>query len=205
MAYIVAEHGSTGKRHVHALLLFHVKRAKHVLMNYIWQNHVKPYHPDSIQKIAIKVNAAFDFKWRDEYLQKEEDKEDLLDKWDDEHAHKYLPTQEEQEALVEAKDDYRKGRCFHEHKHWQDLAGHFKVWYLREGYPAPFKDYCHPHHCLEFLNGEMLHGRMLVMVDPRRRQEKAIWLWRVVTQNTKPTDGEKQALDKHVNGIYVAN
>lgn len=200
MSYVVAEHGASGKRHLHALLLFPVKRAKHIVQNYIWQHHVKPYHPDSIQKIAVLVNAAFDFRWRDEYLQKEEDKEVLLDKWDLTHASKYLPTQEEQEALVDAKEDHRKGRCFHEHRHWQDMAGHFKTWYVKEGYPVPFSN-VHPHHCLEFLNNEMLHGRMLVMVDPRRRQEKAIWLWRVVTDNTKPTDGEKQALEKHVSGI----
>lgn len=202
MCYIAAEHGVSGKRHLHALALFPVKREKSILQNYIWQNHVKPWHPDSIQKIAVLVTACVDFEWRDTYLLKEDNVELLVEKWDDDHCDKYLPTLEEQNALVEARESNKQGRAFHDHKHWSDLAGHFKTWYVKEGYPVPFS-YVSPHHCLEFLNVEMLAGRMIVMVDPRRRQEKAIWLYRVVTGDAKPSDGEKQALDRWQNGNSI--
>lgn len=202
MCYIAAENGKNGQRHLHALVLYTAKREKSVLQNYIWQNQVKPYHPDSIQKWAVLVTAAYDFDWRDEYLHKEDTVELLVEKWDDAHCDKYLPTMEEQEALSEAKDCVKQGRAFHDHKHWSDLAGHFKTWYVKEGYPVPFT-FVSPHHCLEFLNVEMMAGRMIVMVDPRRRQEKAIWLYRVVTGDTKPSDGEKQALDRWQNGNSI--
>lgn len=211
MAYIVAEHGVSGKRHVHALVLYDSKRQKSVIQNYIWQNQVKAWHPESIQKIAVVVTAAFDFNWRDEYLQKEEDAEVLFHKWDDEHAVKYLPTQDEQEALVEAKGDAKMGRAMHDHKMWSDMAGHFKVWYIKEGYPVGTLageksfQFVQPHHCLEFLNLEMLHGRMVAMLDGRRRQEKAIWLYRVVTGDAKPSDGERQQLDRWRDGHMVGS
>lgn len=201
LAYVVAEHGSSGKRHLHALLCFETRRVKHHLQQYIWQNHVKPYHPTSIQKVAVVINTAFDHKWYDEYLQKEGDKEVLVDKWDPTHAKKYLPTLQEQEDLLTAKEDTKRGRAFHDHKMWTDLSGHFKTWYIRQGYPVPMETFCHAHHCLEFLNYEMVKGHMIVMVDPRRRTEKAIWLWRMATNNWMPTEGEKQILEKHVNGI----
>lgn len=204
MGYVVAEHGSNGKRHIHALLLFPMKRQKHILQNYFWQNHVKKYHPDSIEKIAVLVNAAYDFKWRDEYLQKEADCEVLFDKWDDDHASKYLPTIEEQNALVEARDQTVKGRAFHDHRMWTEMAGHFKTWYVKNDFPmvpgTNSFNLCRPDHCLEYLNREMLDGRMVVMVDPRRRQEKACWLWRVVTGNAKPTMGELQNLSRAMDG-----
>lgn len=211
MAYIVAEHGTSGQRHLHALVLYDSKRQKCVLQNYIWQNQVKEFHPESIQKIAVKINAAVNFEWRDEYLQKEEDREVLLEKWDDEHAPKYLPTQEEQEAFVEAAGSSKMGRAMHDFKMWTDMAGHFKVWYIKEGYPMGTQageksfTYVQPHHCLEFLNLEMLHGRMVAMLDGRRRQEKAIWLYRVVTGDAKPSDGERQQLDRWRDGHQVGS
>lgn len=196
--YIVAEHGTSGKRHVHALLLFPVKRAKSVIHNYIWQQHVKPYHPDSIQKFAVLCNTAYDFKWRDEYLQKEEDREVLHEKWDDTHVSKYLPTPEEQNALIEQMGDARKGRCYHDHKMWVDMAAHFKVDYIKDKTSVNWKDVIVAD-CLEWINREMLEGRMVVMVDERRRVQKAVWLWRVVTNNSKPTGLESVLVDKVIN------
>lgn len=205
MVYCVAEHGVNNQRHIHALVLYDTKKQKAVLQNYIWQNQIKPYHPESIQKYAVVVTAAYNLDWRTSYLQKENDAEVLLDKWDSAHALKYLPTVEEQNALADAKGCVRMGRAQHDQKMWADMAAFFKVWFTKEhtgpGWTigANF-ELVTPAHCLEFLNVEMLHGRMVAMVDTRRRIEKAIWLYRVVTKNSKPTDGEKQIIDKWQNG-----
>ena len=200
MCYCVAEKGSGDRRHIHALVLFESRRAKTTLHNAIWQQYVKPHHADCIMKKAVVINAAFDFKWRDEYLQKESGVEILINKWDDEHAEKYLPSIEEQDALVEAAESNRQGRAFHDHKMWTDLAGHFKTWYVKESFPVPFKTYCRPHHCLQFLQHEMLYGRMIVMCDTRRRYEKAIWLYRQVTMDEKPSASELQYLERWEQG-----
>jgi len=201
MAYVVSELGAGRRVHLHALVFFEVRRPKCSLHNYLWQKIVKPYHPTSIQKYAILINTATDMGWYTDYLRKEEEVEVLIDKMDMAHASKYLPTLEEQASLAAAHKDVAKGRAFHDHKMWTDMAGHFKAWYIQEGYPTPMSTCVAAWHCLAYLNHEMLHGRMVVMVDPRRRQEKAQWLWRAVAMNSQPTPGERQALDRWEHGF----
>lgn len=198
MAYVVAERGSNDRRHIHGLLLFPMKRVKFVVQNYIWQNHVKPHHPDCIQKIAVVINTAFNFEWMDSYLQKETDKEELVMKWDKEHASKYLPTPEEQNSLVEQLGESRKGRAFHDHKYWTDMASHFKADYVRSTDSVDWKK-VQPKAVLEWLNKEMLEGRMVVMTDDRRRVQKAMWLWRVITKTHTTLGIEDVLIEKTVN------
>lgn len=193
-AYVVAEYGQS-KRHIHALVCWDERRQKALIQNHVWTHHVKPHHPTSLQRIAVLVNAAYNLDWYDEYLHKEDGVEVLLDNFDRERVKQCLPTLEQQDALVASKEDIHKGRAFHDHKMWLDLAGYFKVWYCKEGYPIPFSSHATPTHTLTFLNQEMLSGRMVVMVDPRKRAQKAHWLWRVVTGTPTPSSGDTLMLE----------
>jgi len=101
-AYVVTEHGDTGKLHLHAVLLYKDPRHSKKLHENIWDRYVKPHHPDSIGKVAVKVQVCPGNKWYDDYLKKETDCTVVMDSYDREAAESYFPSPEVQEVLMAA-------------------------------------------------------------------------------------------------------
>lgn len=99
-AYVVTEHGESGKLHLHAVMLYKESRESKKIQDNVWQRMVKPYHSDSIGRVAVKVQVCPGNKWYDEYLQKEQGVSVLLDTYDRETSDEYFPTEAVQEALM---------------------------------------------------------------------------------------------------------
>lgn len=99
-AYAVTENGESGKLHFHAALVFKTPQNKPHLANQLFTRYVKPFHPDSVGKVAIKLVAMPGHKWYDDYLRKESGVQVLYDTYDRDAVDSYLPTQAEQEVLV---------------------------------------------------------------------------------------------------------
>lgn len=100
MAYVVAETGDSGKRHLHAVVLLKKDQLSKKLHENIWDRYVKPYHPDSIGRVAVKVQVCPGNDWYNTYLKKETGVEVLHDDYDPEDAIPYFPTEAVQEALM---------------------------------------------------------------------------------------------------------
>ena len=104
MHYLVAENGESGKRHLHAILIYKHPKLKAKLHENLWDRQVKPFHSGdgSIGKHAVKLCACPGNRWYDEYLKKEATAEVLSDNYEPEEALSFMPTQAEQEILVAA-------------------------------------------------------------------------------------------------------
>jgi hypothetical protein len=96
----------TGKRHLHAALFFKEPRDKKKLRENIWMRMVKPFHPTSIGRVAVHIQAMPGLDWVKQYLGKDPNREievailpDDLD-----NLLVYLPTEDEQVALMAATD-----------------------------------------------------------------------------------------------------
>lgn len=100
LSYVVAETGDSGKRHLHAVLLFKDSRLSKKLHENIWERFVKPHHPDSIGRVAVKVQVCPGNDWYTTYLKKESNVEVLHDDYDPADALSYFPTPAVQEALM---------------------------------------------------------------------------------------------------------
>lgn len=101
MNYVVIEHGSAGKRHLHAVLVFKESRLGKKLHENLWDRHVKPFHPDSIGKYAVKVQVCPGNDWYNTYLKKESDVEVLSANYNPDEAETYFPTEATQAVLME--------------------------------------------------------------------------------------------------------
>ncbi|MEO5355425.1 MAG: hypothetical protein H7835_19740, partial [Magnetococcus sp. XQGC-1] len=104
MSYIVAESGESGKRHLHAVIIFKESRISKKLHENIWDRFVKPYHADSVGRYAVKVQVCPGNDWYNTYLKKEADVEVLYDNYNPEDACDYFPTEEVQEALMATRE-----------------------------------------------------------------------------------------------------
>lgn len=102
--HVVLERGSSGKLHLHAILLYPVSKDKKQLRNNFWIRYVKPSHADdgSIGSIAVKMQVAPGDKWYKEYLRKEEDVTVVATRWDDERVKSYFPDRDTQAVLQAA-------------------------------------------------------------------------------------------------------
>jgi len=107
MHHVVIEYGASGKRHLHAVLLYKSDREARKIQENLWARHVQPHHSDSIGRIAVKVQVCPGNDWYSTYLKKEHDVEVLSTNYDPSKAESYFPTPEVQELLM-AKGD-RKG------------------------------------------------------------------------------------------------
>jgi len=105
MHHVVIEHGATGKRHLHAVLLYKSSRCSRKIQENVWARHVQPHHPDSIGRIAVKVQVCPGNDWYDSYLKKERDALVVATNYDPAKAETYFPTPEVQEFLM------AKGKC----------------------------------------------------------------------------------------------
>ena len=69
--YVVIETGTSGKRHLHALLQFDGPKQAKAIKDVVWRN-MRKYHDTSLQKYAVVINVCYDMKWYEEYLRKAE-------------------------------------------------------------------------------------------------------------------------------------
>lgn len=103
--YCVLEQ-ETSKRHLHATMFFEENQDKKVMRQNLWGRQVKQYHPTSIGKYAVHIQACPGRKWLDEYLKKEDSREEVLVDLplDSSLLDEYFPSEEVQELLIAAKD-----------------------------------------------------------------------------------------------------
>lgn len=175
-AYVVTEHGESGKLHLHAVLLYKDPRCTKILQSNVWERQVKKFHPDSIGKIAVKVQVCPGNKWYDEYLQKEQDCTVLLDTYDREAALDFFPTEAVQESLMAT------------HK----LKGFACPWLEQDiGTWAGGAFENSPEGALIYLNHRMyVLKNMVPIADPRKITEKALMYWKYRNGVVSPTERE---------------
>lgn len=162
-AYVVAETGESGKRHLHAALVFKHPQKKVQLRNNIWARYVQPFHPDSKGSIAVKLQCMPGHRWYDEYLRKESGVEVLHDTYDREAIDQYLPNESEQAVLIENANPNRSSV-----NAWWDL--HVAGW--KE---SPFTDDARG--AIYYLKDCMHKNIIHVMKDDRILTDTAYSLW----------------------------
>lgn len=97
--YVVCERGKSGQRHMHALIQFPQKKRKRMFQTTL-ARQMKQFHPDSMAKYAIVINAAYNMDWFKEYLRKEVGVEHVdVSDFDDEQFKAGLPDEATQEML----------------------------------------------------------------------------------------------------------
>lgn len=175
-AYIVTEHGESGKLHLHAVLVYKEPRLAKKLHENIWERQVKKFHPDSIGRIAVKVQVCPGNDWYDTYLQKEQDHTVCLDTYDREAVQEYFPTVAVQETLM-AKSRLKGTAC-----PW--LEQDVETWSA-----STFENT--PEGALMYLNSRMYDLRNMVPIsDPRKITQKALMYWKYRNRVISPTERE---------------
>lgn len=175
-AYVVTEHGESGKLHLHAVLLYKEPRCSKILQSNVWERQVKKFHSDSIGRIAVKIQVCPGNRWYDEYLQKEQDCSVLLDTYDREAALEYFPTEAVQESLMAT------------HK----LKGFACAWLEQDTITWTGSSFENtPEGALMYLNHRMyVLKNMVPIADPRKITEKALMYWKYRNQVVSPTERE---------------
>lgn len=185
-AYVVTEHGESGKLHLHAVMLYKDPRTARKLHENIWDRQVKPFHPDSLGRVAVKVQVCPGNKWYDEYLKKEQDVSVHLDTYDREAALDFFPTEAVQEALV-AKTELKNHAC-----PW--LEQDTKTWS-----ESTFENT--PEGALMYLKHRMYVLKTMVpLSDPRKLTEKALMYWHYRNGVISPTERELWLLKQLQDG-----
>lgn len=185
-SYVVTEFGENDKRHLHAVMLYKDPRTSRKIQDNVWQRFVKPFHPDSIGRIAVKVQVCPGNKWYDEYLQKEQAVTVHHDAYDREAALDYFPTQAVQEALM----------ATHEHK------GVACAWLEQDVITwsgSTFENT--PEGALMYLNHRMYVVKNMVPIAcPRKLTEKSLMYWKYRNQVISPTERELWLLKQLQDG-----
>lgn len=163
--YVVTEHGESGKLHLHAVLVYKKDRQSKKLHENIWERQVKPHHPDSIGRIAVKVQVCPGHDWYDTYLKKESECSVVLARYPREAVTPYFPTAAVQQALVELHQAKGKKSC----NEWWDK--HAAAWTDTTYVNTPEG----AHEYLEFC---WLNGTSPRITDPRRSTQIAMGLFR---------------------------
>jgi len=189
-AYAVTEHGESGKLHLHAVLLYKDSRCSKKIQDNVWQRMVKPFHPDSIGKVAVKVQVCPGNKWYDEYLQKEQDVEILVDTYDRETSHEFFPTAAVQEALM-ATTKHKGVAC-----PW--LEHDVETW-AASTFPNTSEG------ALMYLSHRMYVAKNMVPLScPRKLTEKALMYWKYRNGIISPSPKELRLLHElQMNDPYV--
>jgi len=104
MNYVVIEHGESGKRHLHAVLVFKEPRIGKKIRGNLWDRYVKPHHPDSRGSVAVVVTVCYSNDWYNTYLKKESGVEVLSSNYDPDEAATYFPSAATQELLMATRD-----------------------------------------------------------------------------------------------------
>lgn len=187
-AYAVVERGTSGQRHCHIALCGHKeKQLKH--WKEPWSELVMKCHKDSIKHIACKANVMYDNKWYEEYLNKEEDREIIYDRYNPENIAAYFPSQEVQDKLQAISTHNRTSD-----KH---MADHEARWIEHNGDDSSYESAC------EYLLYRMNVKRdMQVMIDHRRLCQLAYALYMYRNKITTP-NAEMINHGSRMSGNYV--
>ena len=186
MNYVVIESGESGRRHLHALMIFKDPKDPRKLQGNVWNRLVKPWHEDSISRIAVKIQVCPGNNWYDEYLQKESTRELISNTWNKEDAESYFPSQEIQETLM-AKTKLKGVAC-----PW--LSEDIATWT-----GSTFENT--PEGALQYLKHRMFVLRNLVPIsDPRKRTEKALMYWEYRNGVISPSERELWLLKQLQDG-----
>lgn len=185
-AYVVTEHGESGKLHLHAVLLYKEPREKRVIQSNVWQRYVQKFHPDSIGKVAVKVKVCPGNDWYDEYLKKEQDVTVHFDTYDREAALDFFPSEAIQEVVM-ASAQLKNHAC-----PW--LEQDTKTWS-----ESTFENT--PEGALMYLNHRMyVLKNMVPIADPRKITEKALMYWKYRNNVISPTERELWLLKQLQDG-----
>jgi len=178
MHHVVIEHGESGKRHLHACFIFKDSRHKAKIQSNVWDRHVKPFHPDSISRYAVKVQVCPGNDWYTEYLRKEQNVEVLATNWDPEAAKDHFPTQQVQEALQSKS------------KLASVAAPHIKARVVEWTASSEFENTVEG--AIEYLQHRMYVCEDMVPIsDQRKLVEKATMFYKYRNQITKPNERER--------------
>lgn len=181
MSYAVIEHGRSGKKHLHALMITKEPREKKRLHDDFWRK-VARYHPTSIGSIAVKVQTAPGNDWYHDYLRKEEGVEIIKNDWDAERAERYFPTPEEQAFLMAA---YKNKSV---NAYYEDLKTKWIAMYPEDDtYES----------AIRFIHRRMFDGDMRAIVDDRKVCQLAMYLHRFRKNEVEPTEVHMDYYKKH--------
>lgn len=175
--YIVTEQ-ETSKRHLHACIFFPKPQDKKVLRQNIWGRYVKEYHPTSIGKFAVHIQACPGRKWLDEYLKKEDTVQVIADVLPEDLDELEFPSEEVQERLMEAKE--KVVDVF-----YSTHEVTYKEW-LKEQVWVSSTETAHQY----FLDRMFVRKDMRVICDSRRVHQMAVALHRYSTDSNKLTAKE---------------
>jgi len=185
-AYAVTEHGESGKLHLHAVLLYKKSRSSGKLHANLWDRYVKPHHPDSKGRYAVKVQVCPGNKWYDEYLKKEADCTVVLDTYDRDASDEYFPSPVVQEALMEA--GKRKGLPA------PYIEDHVTAWVASSFENSPEGALTYLQHCM------YVAKTMVPLDDLRRLTSKSVMYWKYRNGICVPTERESYMLRQLVEG-----
>lgn len=188
MHYLVAENGSSGKRHLHAVLIFKHPRKKSALHDNVWGRLVSPFHgTDSIGKHAVVITACPGNRWYDEYLKKESTAEVLLDNYEPEEALSFMPTEAEQEFLMAAGK-----RASGPAAPW--LKQDIEAWAASSFENSPAGALTFLQHCMYVAETKV------PLDDLRRLTSKSVMYWKYRNQIIVPTEREVWMLKQLTEG-----
>lgn len=200
MYHIVAEHGSSGTKHVHALLCFNEPKVKRVLQDYIWKHHVKDHNDGvNIQKYAVRVDVLYDDKWHSEYLSKECNHEIIASSYDATKESEFYPESGVKEQLEGISAHYARSDF------WGELATKFKEYHAsRHHFIVPDMYAIVDVH--EFYFRLMFVDRSIAIVsDDRRRRQNVYCLWLLVNKITFPSYEDRKYYATHDGPVLDFN
>lgn len=176
--FVVCERGKSGQRHMHALLQFDSHKQRKCIMDVI-RRSLHRIHPDS-SRAALHVCVAYDLKWFEEYLRKEDGVENVdTNDFDDRYFRKNLPSAETQ-LFLQAKQGSNSTSNFT--LRWTTLE---KQWIEYKPDDASYES------AVRFLKRRMFKIReMEPIVDQRRFCQLAytLWQYRNKRTNADPAD-----------------
>jgi len=187
MSYACVETGANGKRHLHALMIFKDKRLPKKIHENVWDRFVKPHHPDSIGRIAVKIQVCPGNDWYTDYLQKEPDRELLHNRWDPVAAEEFFPSQEVQEALMSLHAAKGQKSC---NEFWDR---HSAAWMASSFCDTPEGALCYWKQC-------WIDGTSPRITDPRRSTQMARGLYEHRHKIVTPTERERFLLKQLEEG-----
>lgn len=113
--HVVTEHGTSGKKHLHAAIVLKTPAEGNNVLGYWWKI-VQEFHPTAIRRYAMDKKVMYDHVWYDDYLRKEDAVVVVASKYTRDEVAKYFPSETEQESLmnhvVEGTSDDDKDKYF---------------------------------------------------------------------------------------------
>jgi len=101
-AYVVAEVGTNGKKHLHAAFVTRLPADKHNIQKY-WAKKMTVEYPGSQGRYSCVVTTMYNHSWYDDYLKK--GGEVIYDNYDKDAVSTYLPSEDQQSHLILAKTE----------------------------------------------------------------------------------------------------